>query len=57
VTVVEGNAESVPKIRITEKHFAGVAKAKSAEVGIRLTHQTTIDCGLGARLEDMSHLL
>ena len=27
---VEGNAESVPKIRITEKHFAGVAIAKSA---------------------------
>jgi hypothetical protein len=30
VIAVEGNAESVPKIRITEKHFAGVAKAKSA---------------------------
>jgi hypothetical protein len=29
VIAVEGNAESVPKIRITEKHFAGVAKAKS----------------------------
>jgi hypothetical protein len=28
VIAVEGNAESVPKIRITEKHFAGVAKAK-----------------------------
>jgi len=31
VVVVEGNAESVPKIRITEKHFAGVAKAKLAD--------------------------
>jgi len=30
VIAVEGNAESVPKIRITEKHFASVAIAKSA---------------------------
>jgi len=33
VIAVEGNAESVPKIRITEKHFAGVAKSKN-----QLTH-------------------
>jgi len=31
VIAVEGNAESVPKIRITEKHFAGVGRAKSAD--------------------------
>jgi hypothetical protein len=31
VIAVEGNAESVPEIRVTEKHFAGVAKAKSAD--------------------------